>query len=182
MRDLPHKLRIEISLYLHEETYRKILFLHDKSLSFIAWICPLLKPYLLTDNEYVYFEGDEVSYIYFLREGNCYYQLPKYNNARYLRINEGNYFGFSDIIGSIIKNDDIDQDDWISRKDLIVRQSTIASDIKSEALLLRIEDVNRLQNEFLESYEKMIQEAYIELEASLKFKLLAIKQCQDQQK
>ena len=34
--------------------------------------------------------------------------------------------------------------------------------------------------EFLESYEKMIQEAYIELECSLKYKLKAIKECQTQ--
>lgn len=69
MNDIPQKLKIEISLYLHEETYIKIRFLHDKSLSFIAWICPLLRPQVATDNEYVYFEGDEVASIYFLREG-----------------------------------------------------------------------------------------------------------------
>ena len=69
MSDLPHKLKIEISLYLHEKTYKKIFFLHDKSVSFIAWICPLLRPYIVTDNEYVYFEGDEVGSIFFLREG-----------------------------------------------------------------------------------------------------------------
>jgi len=34
--------------------------------------------------------------------------------------------------------------------------------------------------EFLEAYEKMIQEAYIELECSLKYKLKAIKECQEQ--
>ena len=44
-------------------------------------------------------------------------------------------------------------------------------------LLLSINDVNRMQMEFLESYETMIQEAYVELEVSLKYKLLAIKKC-----
>jgi hypothetical protein len=34
-----------------------------------------------------------------------------------------------------------------------------------------------MQNEFLEAYEKMIQEAYIELEITLKCKLKAIKDC-----
>ena len=171
MDELPHKLKIEISLYLHEDTYKKINFLHDKSLSFIAWICPLLKPYVVTDNEYLYYEGDEVSSIYFLKDGFSYYVLPKYQNTRYIRIKTGNYFGFSDIIGSIIKNEDIDQDDWISRKDKIIRQCTTASDVKSSLLLLSINDVNRMQLEFLESYEIMIQEAYVELEMSLKYKL-----------
>ena len=108
------------------------------------------------DNEYVYFEGDEVQYIYFAKDGVCHYVLPKFSNAKYIRIKEGNYFGFSDIIGSIIKNEDIDQEDWICRKDKMIRQGTVASDSKSELLLFSIMDVNRMQNEFLESYEKMI--------------------------
>lgn len=48
--ELPHKLKVEVSLYLHEETYNTMVFLKDKSMSFIAWICPLLKPYVVTDN------------------------------------------------------------------------------------------------------------------------------------
>jgi hypothetical protein len=78
MDELPHKLKIEISLYLHEDTYKKINFLHDKSMSFIAWICPLLKPYVITENQYVFYEGDEISSMYFLKDGFCFYQLPKY--------------------------------------------------------------------------------------------------------
>jgi LacI family transcriptional regulator len=61
-------------------------------------------PYVATDNEFVYQEGDEVASIYFLREGQCFYILPKYKNTRFIRIKEGSYFGFSDIIGSLVKN------------------------------------------------------------------------------
>lgn len=73
MNVLPHKLKIEMSLYLHQKTYNTIFFFHDKSLSFIAWICPILRPYAVTDNEYIYFEGDEVSGIFFVLGGQCFY-------------------------------------------------------------------------------------------------------------
>ena len=46
--ELPHNLRIEVSLYIHEETYKNIFFLKGKSTSFIAWVCPLLKTYMIT--------------------------------------------------------------------------------------------------------------------------------------
>jgi hypothetical protein len=43
LEGLPNNMRIEVSLYLHEETYKHLFFLKDKSMSFVAWICPLLK-------------------------------------------------------------------------------------------------------------------------------------------
>ena len=63
----------------------------------------------------------------------------------------------------------------------MIRQCTIASDVKSTLLLLSIIDLNRMQMEFLEVYEKMIQDGYVVLECSLKYKLKAIKECQNQQ-
>ena len=106
--ELPHNLKIEVSLYLHEETYKKMKFLQDKSMSYIAWICPLLKPYYLQNDEYLYFEGDEIISIFFLKTGNCGFVLPKFENVKYINIEPGNNFGIEDIVGSIIKNEDID--------------------------------------------------------------------------
>ena len=45
--ELPYNLKIEVSLYLHEDTYKTMQFLQDKSMSYITWICPLLKPFYL---------------------------------------------------------------------------------------------------------------------------------------
>lgn len=39
--------------------------------------------------------------------------LPKYENVKYINVKVGNNFGIEDIIGSIIKNEEIDQDDWM---------------------------------------------------------------------
>lgn len=66
---LPHGLKIEVSLFIHEKTYKQIWFLQDQAWSFIAFICPMLKPLLCQEGEYVYQDGDEVNSIYFLKEG-----------------------------------------------------------------------------------------------------------------
>jgi hypothetical protein len=42
--ELPHKLKLELSLYIHEQTYRRIDLFRGRTSAFIAWICPLLKP------------------------------------------------------------------------------------------------------------------------------------------
>jgi len=69
MEDLPNNLKIELSLYIHEQTYKHIYFMRDKSMSLIAWICPLLKTYIVQQEAYVYFEGDEVVNCFFMKEG-----------------------------------------------------------------------------------------------------------------
>ena len=44
MEELPTNLKLEVSMFIHENTYKKIQFLRSKSPSFISWICPRLKP------------------------------------------------------------------------------------------------------------------------------------------
>ena len=47
----------------------------------------------------------------------------------------------------------------------------------SELLLLSLEDVYRMQREFLEAYETMIEEAYKQLITCLNIKLDSIREC-----
>jgi hypothetical protein len=42
--------------------------------------------------------------IFFLKEGNCGFVLPKYSNLEYININNGATFGVVDIIGSMLVN------------------------------------------------------------------------------
>jgi hypothetical protein len=105
--ELPHNLKIETSLYLHEDTYNSILFLKDRSDSFIAWICPLLRPLMVGQEDEVFYENKEVNCIYFLKEGSCGFVLSKkYNQAKYIDIPPGCTFGIIDIIGSILLMDE----------------------------------------------------------------------------
>ena len=104
---MPKNLGIELSLFYHESTYKKIKFLKtNASESFLHWICPLLKPAIYDSYEYVYFDGDEVSCIYFLKQGDCGFVLPNYSNIKYIDISVGSYFGVIDILGSMLNEDE----------------------------------------------------------------------------
>merc|ERR1712118_199854 len=102
VNELPQGLKLEVSLFIHEDTYKKISFLNESSSSFIAWICPLLRPLLSTPGEYIYFEADEISCIYFLKAGDCGFVLPRHNNIKYIDCNIGCFFGVIDIVGGCL--------------------------------------------------------------------------------
>lgn len=42
--ELPHKIKTEVSLYVYENRYMKIKFFQNRNVSFILWMCPILKP------------------------------------------------------------------------------------------------------------------------------------------
>ena len=75
-----------------------------------------------------------------------------------------------DIIGSILMNDDMQTDDWFIRKDKMKRQFTVMSGQYTEMLVLTVQDVHRLQIEFTEYFEELMQ-----IEELLLKKLLNIK-------
>ena len=62
-----------------------------------------MKPLVLTDNENVYMEGDAVTSIYFLNQGECGLVLPKYMSAKYITFSAGSDFGMVDIVGSMLQ-------------------------------------------------------------------------------
>lgn len=87
INELPRNLAIELSLFVHESTYKKVYFLKNHaSESFLAWICPLLKPAIFDENEYVYFEGDEINCIYFVKQGELGFVLAAHSNLMYIDI------------------------------------------------------------------------------------------------
>ena len=96
-------LKTELSLCIHEETWQNTPFMMSKSMSFISWICPLLKPYILQDDDYVFYQGDELLSMYFMKQGQCSFVLPGYNNVPYINIPEGSHFGMEDLVTCIEK-------------------------------------------------------------------------------
>lgn len=103
--DLPKNLAIELSLFIHESTYSRILFLKENiSESFLAWICPLIKANIYDNREYIYFDGNNINYIFFLKYGSCGFVLPRYSNIKYINVNIGATFGLIDIIGNMLMN------------------------------------------------------------------------------
>jgi hypothetical protein len=100
VEDLPHALKVEVSLYIYEDRYNKIQFFLGKTPAFVSWLCPLMKPAFYADDEYIYLEGDDIGHIYFLITGISSFVLPSFNNTRYIDLVEGDNFGMIDIVGS----------------------------------------------------------------------------------
>ena len=122
---LPQDLKVEVSLFIFESTFKQFEFFYDRPVSFITWICPLLKPLIKLKDQYVFFEGDDISCIYFMQNGNAGYVLPRHQNVMYIRLNPGLYFGVSCIVGSFMDQDNFEIDSWMTKRDVIKRQFTI---------------------------------------------------------
>ena len=129
----------------------------------------------LVQKQYVYQEGDDVNSIYFLIKGMASFVLPSYENTCYVNINKGKHFGIMDIIGSIVTNNELDFSNWFQRKELIHRQFTILAVKDIECLTLSIQDLNRMKQEFFETYELMFDQQLIRLKTIWKIKLKAMK-------
>lgn len=69
VEELPHLLKVEVSKYLYEGTFKKLQFLQNKSDSFLAWVCPLFKANVVSENECVFVERDGIDNLYILQEG-----------------------------------------------------------------------------------------------------------------
>ena len=82
---------------------------------------------IFSEEEYVFFEGDDIGCIFFLTKGVANYVLPKHSNQKYVTITEGESFGVVDIIGSVYKQQKLDINNWFNRKDLMKRQFSIMS-------------------------------------------------------
>lgn len=100
VEELPHKLKLEMSMYVYQHRYSKLNFFKDQSPEFIAWICPLFKPDFYDTNQFVYQEGDPVNEMLFMTEGSAAFVLPAFKNKKYISIQEGDYFGVLDIVAS----------------------------------------------------------------------------------
>ena len=103
VEDLPLDLKTPLSISIYREVYTNVDFLKNKSSDFIVWICPLLKTRVAGPNEVIYYEGDALECIYFIKSGQCNYVLPMYANTPYIEIVEHTCFGLIDIIVALLE-------------------------------------------------------------------------------
>ena len=161
MLDLPYNLKIDLSLYLYSHKYKHIQFFKYKNKSFITWIFPLLRPFTATEHQYVFFEGDNVDGIYFMKEGSCGFVLPKHENIKYINIDLGTHFGVIDIVGTLLKGNQGHTEDLsavLDSKKKIIRQFTVMAEKESEILMLHLKDLNRMKLEFHESFLSIMKD------------------------
>jgi hypothetical protein len=62
-----------------------------------------------------------------LKQGNLNFVLPKFQNMKYVEIGVGDNFGLEDIVGSLLKHDDLNLSEWMQHRDKVVRQFTVMS-------------------------------------------------------
>lgn len=105
VEDLPLDLKTPLSITIYRELYSNVDFLMTKDPQFIAWICPLLKLRVTGANEVVYYEGDAVEHVYFLKSGMCNQVLPMYGNMPFVQIVDHTQFGLIDIIAGLLDKD-----------------------------------------------------------------------------
>lgn len=67
----------------------------------------------MTKDHYVFFEGDDITCIYFLKKGPAGYVLPRYKNVMYIKLMQGQYFGISCIVGSFLDTGNFHIDNWV---------------------------------------------------------------------
>jgi len=165
MNELPYKLRVKLAMEVHRDIYMNISFFHNKPESFIEWIGPLLQPFLVSEMQYIYSEGDEIKEIYFLVSGIAGFVLPRFSNAVYIEIECGDYFGSIDIFSK-------------SKRKEPRRKFTVQALTKCELLILSIKDIDRMKVEFPEIFEELFTNSFRRLKKAIKQKKKAIEICE----
>ena len=150
-------------------------YLKDKPINFITWICPLLKPLVKMSDQFIYYEGDAISAIYFHQTGTTGFVLPRHKNLMYVNINKGHQFGVQCIIGSFLDAKKFEIDNWIESKDKLERMFTVQCKEQCELMTLSIHDVDMMKNQFYEAYSELFADSMNHLKRTFKVKIKAIK-------
>ena len=72
-------------------------------------------------DQYVFFEDDDITCMYFHKNGDAGFVLPRHYNLMYVKLNKGLHFGISCIVGSFMDKREFDIDNWISYRDSLRR-------------------------------------------------------------
>lgn len=89
-------------MHMFEEHNKTIYFLRFQNENFLGWICPHLKEIYVPQDQYVYYETDEIEEIFFITQGNCGFVLPFKKNIVYIEVEKGDTLGDIDFLLSAI--------------------------------------------------------------------------------
>jgi CRP-like cAMP-binding protein len=64
----------------------------------LAWLCPLLGQEYIPMDQYLYYETDLISEVYFIQKGQAGFVLPLATNIVYINIMQGDHFGEIDFV------------------------------------------------------------------------------------
>lgn len=111
--------------------------------------------------------------------GSAAFVLPFFKNVSYIEIDEGDHFGVMDIIGST-QEENIDTNEWYSKKQILKRQFTIQAKLDSEVLILPILNLYQMQQEFIDAYDELFDRGIKRLRKGWVLKLETIASCRKQ--
>ena len=204
VEDLPLDLKTPLSIHIYKNLYCNVDFLRSKTPQFIAWICPMLKCRVAGPDEVIYYEGDMLNHVYFLKSGECKYVLPMYANTPYISIVNHTYFGIIDIVVALLEkagkhihecgimavldpkneeeehmagleeNNNLFMAEVNLRRSFTVRSAQVGS---SELLSINKHDLFRMKIEFRECFAEFFQGGIKELEKTITIKIYSMEWC-----
>jgi voltage-gated potassium channel len=100
LNELPQSLKLELAVIMHQNIIKKIPFFQSRDPHFIAFICPLLRPMKVFEDQYIYVAGDQIEeskihlnyilfLVYFLVSGSASLVLPQHNDLPFITIEPG---------------------------------------------------------------------------------------------
>lgn len=200
---LPINLKTPLSICIYENLYENVDFLKKKTPQFISWICPLLKARVAAQDEIIYYEGDDLNSVYFLRSGLCQYVLPKYAQTAFVEINDHTCFGLADFLVALLNkygkgfsefdimsllepalNESEDDEDnekmsWLFEVGL-KRSFTVrcADERCSELFAIDKQALFKMKMEFRDEFVEFFRSGISELKKMIPLKMHAIEQCE----
>jgi uncharacterized Tic20 family protein len=149
--DLPFRLKVRTIMYIFKESYESVNYLKSQSNNFLAWICPLLTQVFIPIDQYIYYETDSITEIYFQISGFAAFVLPLKKNIVYLYVNNGEFFGEVDLIMPAKEQGRSVEEmfDQIKNKHFnLQRQFTVQALDDSQFLTINIKNLSRMQKQF----------------------------------
>jgi hypothetical protein len=107
MQELPQFVRNQLLRSMYSDFVEINFFnnkCHDKEL-LLSWIIPKFKQDLVSEESNMYQEGDKLTKIFFLGDGEAGFVLPRFRNSVFIKICKGDHFGHLDIAGSLYNTD-----------------------------------------------------------------------------
>ena len=108
--------------------------------------------------------------------GQANFVLPKYSNADYIKVAEGDQLGMIDIVGSCSNSKQV-KDDWINYKHFLNHQFTVMAFNQVEMMMLSINDLHKMELEFPDYYTDFFEQSMTSLRKTLMFRFHAMKEC-----
>jgi hypothetical protein len=59
--ELPQKIKLELAMEIHKCLYESVKFFQNKEKSFIAWVGTMVRPLNISETEYIFKEGEEIT-------------------------------------------------------------------------------------------------------------------------